>query len=157
MSQGQSSPTVTILQAHPSIDLSFPPSIHALKHITEMTASDVPLSPLALKSHYCAVYTSGGRVYHGHNEKHKYSCTHSHVNTHAHSIRYMNLLDIVYWYLTEGFLFMSGCRENIPVLLPGLNFLQYNNETRSSITHEMRCFNINFPDSQTDRRVTWTA
>lgn len=83
MSQGQSSHTVTILQAHPSIDLSLPPSIHVLKHITEMAASDVPLPPLALKSHCCALYASGGTVYHGHNTKHKYTYIHSQGRTHV--------------------------------------------------------------------------
>lgn len=73
MSQGHSSHTVTTLQAHPSIDQCFPPSIHVLKHITEMTASNVPLFPPALKTPYCTVYATGGRVYLGHNEKRKYT------------------------------------------------------------------------------------
>lgn len=78
-SQGHSGHTVTILQAHPSTDLCFPPSIHVLKHITEMTAFDEPLFPLAQKSHYCAVYASG--VYNGHSEKHRYTCMHSNTHT----------------------------------------------------------------------------
>lgn len=64
--------TITILQAHPSIALSFPSSTHVLKHITEMTASDVRLSP---STKGFLLYAAGGRVYHGHNKKHKYTCT----------------------------------------------------------------------------------
>lgn len=101
-SQGHGSHTVTVLQAHPSIDLASPPSIHVLKHITEMTASDVPLPPPALQAPYCTAHAAGGRAYHGHNEKHKYTCTNTRTQTHEgrfHAMVFCSNISILWSYV----------------------------------------------------------